>query len=356
MQRHLMSISDINRMCKSKIANDDITLVFQGPWNASLHENVERARETLPGAAIVIGSTDPRVKNDVVEGAQVALVQDPGELPAYKRGRNAPVNNVNRQIASSRAGLARVKTPYAVKIRTDCSIRAKGFIDIYEHIARESGNSARLLASSIYTLHPEGIEALPFHVSDWFFFGETSVLHEYFDVPLMSSQDANWYGTENHDIRANHFARQYRSRWSPEQYIAVENARKGGYVVPSHLGDTRSEVIDSYALFLAEKFVICDLSEFGFMFEKYQRAAGSNFQFFNCVWGSDWSTLAANEKNSVIATESVFSDKGPTPAQRRAVVSLIRRLDRTLGLLKTCGLMPLIGDVLGIVRRLNYRG
>ncbi|TCW78830.1 hypothetical protein C5O80_31605 [Burkholderia sp. SRS-46] len=350
-----MLINHVSRMCESKIANDDITLVFQGPRHASLRENVERAREVLPGAALVIGSTDPLIKG-VVEGVQVALVQDPGELPAYRRGRNKPANNVNRQIVSSRAGLAQVKTRYAVKIRTDCSIQERGFIDLYERIARESGNSTRLLASSIYTLHPEGIEALPFHVSDWFFFGETSALSEYFDVPLMSKQDASWYATESHDIGTNHFARRYRSRWSPEQYIAIENARKAGYVVPTHLGDTCVEVIDSYVRFLVEKFVICDLSEFGFVFEKYQRAAGSNFQFFNCVWGSDWRSFAANEKNSVIATEPAFSDKGPTSDQRRAAVSLIRQLDRALGLMKTCGLMPLIGDVLGIVRRLNYRG
>ncbi|CAM2188990.1 putative WavE lipopolysaccharide synthesis [Burkholderia cepacia] len=342
-------------MLTSEIDDDDITIVFQGSWNASLCENIERTREVLPRAMMVIGSTDPRVL-DMVTSAQVVVVPDPGALPAYKRGRNKPENNVNRQIVSSHAGLAHVRTRYAVKIRTDCSIRDRGFVELYGRMVRESGSCARLLANSIYTLHPDGIEALPFHISDWFFFGETAVLRDYFDIPLMLQRDACWYAEADHDIQANNFARQYKSRFAPEQYMAIENARKAGYVVPKYLSDTRDEVVDSYIRFLVDKFIICDLTKFGLFFEKYKRATKSNFQFFNCVWGSDWSSFIGREKDSKVSAKLELIDKGPPLGQRRMVVSWIRRLDRLLDLLRACGLMPLIGDVLGFVRRLNYRG
>lgn len=339
------------------VADTDITFVFQGPWNASLRANVEQTRRVFPSASFIISSTDRRVKNEHYN-AEIVISTDPGALPPYKRGTDAPENNVNRQIVSTRAGLARVRTQYAVKIRTDCSMNSRAFVAHYERFVLNLGRMpSRMLASSVYTLHPQGIEGLPFHVSDWFFFGKTSTLREYYDVPLMRVSDACWYDNARHDRNSHFFARQYRSRFSPEQYIAVENARKGDYNVPSHIADAERSVVESYIAFLVDKFFVCDLLRLGLVFEKYQGVLRSNFQFFNCVWESDWLFFARQRAREEMAASSQgVSVFGPPLRQRCFVVAAIRRLDCILGILKIFGLMPLIGDVLGFFRKLNYRG
>jgi len=339
------------------IADNQITIVFQGPWNDRLRENVARARECFPGASIVVGSSDVRMHEafPVTEGVILAIVPDPGPLPPYVHAKHAPLNNVNRLIVSSQAGLALVATPYAVKIRTDCTLDSRAFVDLYERVTTSGAASEPLLTSSIYTLHPDGIEGFPFHVSDWFFFGPSDVLRKYFDVPLMTEQDAVWYDNLPHDRNSHYFARRYRSRFSPEQYVAVQNARKDGYVAPHFLDDARPEVVESYRSYLASRFIVCDVSQFGLVFDKYRRVPLSHYQFFNCVWGSDWRSMVELARSAALV-DADLGPSGPTPSHRRQVVSVIRRIDRVLGVVKKCGLMPLLGDALGIFRRFNFRG
>ncbi|MDT6992282.1 WavE lipopolysaccharide synthesis family protein [Burkholderia cenocepacia] len=339
------------------IADNQITIVFQGPWNDRLHENVALARECFPGAPIVIGSSDVRMHEafPVTEDVILAIVPDPGPLPPYVRGEHAPPNNVNRLIVSSQAGLALVTSPYAIKIRTDCTLDSRAFVDLYERIATSGAASELLLTSSMYTLHPDGIEGFPFHVSDWFFFGPSDVLRKYFDVPLMTKQDAVWYDNVPHDRGSHYFARRYRSRFSPEQYLAVQNALKDSYVAPRFLDDSRPEVVESYRRYLANRFIVCDVSRFGLVFDKYRRVPSSHYQYFNCVWGSDWRFMVEPSRRAAFVDVDL-GPSGPAPNHRRQVVSVVRRIDHVLGVVKKCGLMPLLGDILGIFRRFNSRG
>ncbi|NLA18967.1 hypothetical protein GPU89_20480 [Burkholderia cepacia] len=90
------------------------------------------------------------------------------------RDKHAPLNNVNRLIVSSQAGLALAATPYAVKIRTDCTLDSRAFVDLYERVAICDTASEPLLTSSIYTLHPDGIEGFPSIFQTGFLWAERS--------------------------------------------------------------------------------------------------------------------------------------------------------------------------------------
>ncbi|MFC5430229.1 WavE lipopolysaccharide synthesis family protein [Paraburkholderia denitrificans] len=339
------------------IADNQITIVFQGPWNEGLRDNIAQARECFPGAPIIVSSIDVRIREafSAMDHVTLVVVPDPGPLPTYMRGKHAPLNNVNRQIVSSQAGLALAATPYAIKIRTDCTLESRAFVELYQRASVCDVTAARLLASSIYTLHPDGIEGFPFHISDWFFFGPSEALRSYYDVPLMTEQDAVWYDRFPHKCDSHYFARQYRSRFSPEQYIAIQNARKGGYVVPSFLDDAREEVAESYRAYLVRKFTVCNLSQFGLVFDKYRSVPKSHYQFFNCVWGSDWVGMAESSRR-VALTDVNLGCGGPALSHRKKAVSAIRRIDSVLGVLKQYGLMPLVGHVLGVFRRFELRG
>lgn len=343
-----------------EIRNEDITLVFQGELHAAMMQNIARCRKVLPGAKVVVSALNNADVSDL-RGADLDLIlsDDPGALPPYKRGRRAPLNNVNRQIATSRAGLARVTSKYAAKIRTDCVLHSRAFVGIYERMMQIDKGQDRLLASSIYTLHPEGIEAFPFHLSDWFFFGATKVLRAYYDAPFMTREDALWFdGEQKYPKGSNYFARRYRARFAPEQYLAVEFAKKkGGYKTPNFLNDSCKQVRIDYLRFLSNDCVVCDPNILGLQFEKYAHASRSNFQFFNCVWGSDWQNMCKRVgvfANELDDSQEPFSVNlgGPSDVRRRTVVQAMRRLDVLLPFIKTVGLMPLVGDLLGFYRKL----
>lgn len=355
--RRLPMPTQVSEGRRNIIADSQITIVFQGPWNEALRDNIARARECLPSAPVIVSSSDTRIREafSAMDHVTLAVVPDPGPLPAYMRGKHAPLNNVNRQIVSSQAGLALAATPYAVKIRTDCTLESRAFVELYQHASVGDVTAAPLLASSVYTLHPDGIEGFPFHVSDWFLFGPSDSLQAYYDVPLMTEQDALWYDRFPHKRDSHHFARQYRSRFSPEQYIAVQNARKDGYIIPGFLDDARVEVAGSYRAYLVDKFIVCNLSQFGLVFEKYRQVPESHYQFFNCVWGSDWLAMAASSRRAAL-TDVNLGRKGPSLRHRKKAVSAIRRIDHVLGSLKRYGLMPFVGDILGVLRRFELRG
>ena len=54
---------------------------------------------------------------------EVVAVPDPGGF-AYAERPGEKINNVNRQIANTAAGLKKVRTPYALKLRSDFLLTA----------------------------------------------------------------------------------------------------------------------------------------------------------------------------------------------------------------------------------------
>lgn len=310
-----------------------ITLVFQGPWHPAYAANIAASRRAFPGARLVL-STWEDARGAVPAGLADELVfsPDPGALPPYKFGRGQPANNVNRQIASTRAGLARVATPFAAKLRTDCALRSRAALDAYQ----AWGEGRRLVVGSFYTLHPEGLEGFPYHVSDWFQFGRTEQLRDYWNVEPMTQDEARWFELQPHAAGSHYFARRYRSRLAPEQYVAAAYARRRGYPVPCAIDDRYAGLAEAYARFLARETVVQEPQLLGLSCPKYARLASSHYQFFNCVSGADWRALR----------EGRFG----APGRRARAVALVRRFDAALPWMNKAGCMPLLGKCLSLYR------
>ncbi|WJF90814.1 WavE lipopolysaccharide synthesis family protein [Paraburkholderia bonniea] len=341
----------------TRIRNEDITLVFQGQWLESTAGNIARARAALPGVQILLSTF---AADHTGAGAalcdRVVRSHDPGPLAPCMRGSNARANNLNRQIVTSAAGLEQVSTRYAAKIRTDCTLVSRNFAELYEHIDALDFAGDRLLASSFYTLHPEGLEQLQFHVSDWFIFGKTETLQTYFDVRLMSRSDAEWFDWHPYEKGSSHIARRYRARYSPEQYLAVAYAQKtGNYSVPDYLNHSTEAVMQDCMRLIAEKFIVFDPDFIGLGIEKYRHVGCSNYQFFNCVWGSDWldfceqkKTLISNNPGENILFEAAL--QGPSSGRRRAAADFMKKINHAIPLLRSGKMMPLVGKMLGLYR------
>lgn len=282
----------------------DITLVFQGvfrPWVTREYENFARnialTRRALPGTRIVLSSWEGVELPPGLEPDSVVESPDPGGLAPLKLD-DTKANNVNRQLLTTQAGLAAVRTPYAAKLRTDCFLEHAGFLDWYLEQRAVDGGRERLLASSFFTLDPALFERLPYHVSDWFHFGPTELLREWWAAPPMSMEDAQYHETHPHAPGSSIFERRFRARYAVEQHICMGFAAGRGYTCPRFLNDVSDAVLADYRRFLAHETMLLDPWQIGLRFDKYEWVGNSAFQRLNNLMHLDWLALADPELSS----------------------------------------------------------
>lgn len=276
----------------------DLTLVFQGPFKPyvtrereDFARNIRLTRAVLPGARIVLSTWDgvelpPGLELDAVVGSP-----DPGGLAPLKLGERK-TNNVNRQLATTRAGLDAVETPYAAKLRTDCFLEHAGFLDHYAEQRALDGGRERLLACSFFTLDPTMFERLSYHLSDWFQFGPTALLREYWSAPFMKARDARHYERQRHASGSTLFEQSFRARYAVEQHICMHFAALRGYARPRFLNDVAPALQAEYRRFLAHEVMLLDPWQIGLRFDKYGWVGASWFQRHNNLMHLDWLALA----------------------------------------------------------------
>ena len=152
---------------------------------------------------------------------EVVAVPDPGGF-AYAERPGEKINNVNRQIANTAAGLKKVRTPYALKLRSDFLLTGNGFLRYFDAFpAADEAYRAfghKLLACCYFARNPRSDMPFPFHPSDLAFFGRTKDLLRLYDIPLMTREQAYWNRQDRH---------QYQ--YVPEQYLFINCLKRGGF-------------------------------------------------------------------------------------------------------------------------------
>lgn len=270
----------------------EITVVMQGNVRPETLGAIHSVRAVLPGARLVL-STFPQDGTEVwfplVD--DIIVSEDPGALRPYTVSRHATPNNLNRQIVSTQAGLARVTTPYTLKMRTDCVLAADTFVRLFEAVKAADPKRHRLIASSYFTRHPCGISGYLFHVSDWFIFGETGWVRDFWNVELMTADDASWFDSRPHRCGSTPAARRFRARFTPEQHICIAYAAKRGYETPKYLNDRNAFLVADAKRFLVNEFIIDSPKGLGFVLPKYAHLPSSLYQEFDCVSHADWREL-----------------------------------------------------------------
>ncbi len=192
-----------------------VGVVVQGPvvgrYDEPPHQRHTKAvlqsvRRVLPEAELVL-STWEGADLAGLDADTVVLSPDPGPRTSRETGRHALVNNVNRQVVSTRAGLEALNRPYALKLRSDLELVHAGFLryaggwptrDDRVRVFRE-----RVLVSTTFTANPrrafdvygEGdarrsgrVDRFPYHVSDWVQFGLLEDLVELWRTPTWDVQ------------------------------------------------------------------------------------------------------------------------------------------------------------------------
>jgi hypothetical protein len=231
-------------------------------------------RKHLPDAEIILSTWEdwdqkdyPRLPLD-----KIVLSPDPGGLIADEVHNVR--NNVNRQILSTKAGLAHSTKPYSIKIRSDMTIEGTSFLKYFDRFPKRATDfcilKKRVIVSNLYTAHPKKTYFL-FHPSDWFYFGLTEDVKNIWDIPLAPEPETSfWFKSRPRPLIDR--IPFWNARFLPEQYIWLSFLKKNGYKIKyRHITDYGEEQLINSELSLINNVIVLD----------YKRQLNVNFLKYN---------------------------------------------------------------------------
>lgn len=293
----------------------EFSFVLQGPLT-SLDELSSQAlllRSVFPDCTLILSgfvadagvSANPRQLADherTVEALRglydvVVLSEQPPALPNLKI--DSGPNNINRQVASTLAGLRAVRTRYAVKLRNDAHLVSPAVADRFLEFATVGERpgavgTGRILVNSLFTLNPRWDERMLYHVSDWVQVGFTEDLLAYWTVPAFTLAQAVHYLWNAHATGSTASERRFLARYAVEQWLTLHYARRAGDVRLDFHNDWDPERLAAFEAFLVDNFVIFRPESIGLVLSKYwylNRSIGTEAK---CYDHRDWSRLAAS--------------------------------------------------------------
>lgn len=177
----------------------DISVVVQGPVQTFsdrpqepniTHKCLDSIRQHLPGAHIIL-STWPDQDLTGLDYDTLVISNDPGSNSRnYTLKGEAQQYNNNRQIVSSREGLKRVTTKYAMKLRSDNFLTGNGVVQLQQQYTKRSAKyvffNERVVVSDVFTRKYAKGYPVAFHVSDFFYFGRTEDVLALWNFPLFT--------------------------------------------------------------------------------------------------------------------------------------------------------------------------
>lgn len=176
---------------------EHISVVVQGPvqnnyQGRSHHEEgitqrcLASVREHLPGATLIL-STWPEQDLSSLVYDQLVISPDPG-----KNQDGYCPDNYYRQITSTKAGLAKVTTPYAVKLRSDNFLIGNQFVELQQrfnktNLADQVFDEKVVVNANLFRKYSRGHKVI-MSPSDFFYYGTTTDLNRIWRQPEFLSQ------------------------------------------------------------------------------------------------------------------------------------------------------------------------
>ena len=271
------------QLFKIMINDQDISIIVQGPvFFESAYQVTPNAtqlvfmrlRKLFPKSELIL-STWEGEKVDGIPFDKLILNKDPGATWfTYKNYKL--LNNCNRLIVSTQAGLQAATRPYVLKIRSDLFMISKKFLDFFNQFPSYDSKytfvRSRILAFSIYSLKSEKnclfTMERPFHISDWAYFGYKEDLLNYYDVPLVQEPEfSHWFLRRFKPFRDIELNRLWKM--SPEQYITSSFFKKYIPFEFEHSADTSNQNKKLSERLIANNFLVLDQTQFSLISLKY---------------------------------------------------------------------------------------
>lgn len=186
------------------ITSNEISVIIQGAIDEKLTPKcLKSIRKYLPEAEIILSTWE----NSNIKGLEyneLILNKDPGgikhDYAIYNASRS--MNNFNRQLVSTQNGIVKASRKYILKLRTDLELKNADFLNYWDVFNCRNEEykifNHRVLCSCLYSREHSCQSGsgypIPFHPSDFWFFGETNDIKKYFlNCPLQTKEEGgNW--------------------------------------------------------------------------------------------------------------------------------------------------------------------
>lgn len=265
------------------IKYNDISVIVQGAVNKKeTPKCLKSIRRYLPGAEIIL-STWEGTDVSGLDYDILVLNKDPGNTLIYEINGRKIFNNINRQLLSTQEGLKKATRKYALKFRSDLILTGDKFLEYFDRFQDRSPNynlfERKLLTSCLFSrfdfdknLSDTEIEVkMPFHPSDWWFFGLTDDVKKYFlDTPLVEEPYfTQYFAREENKNKPTPYGRA-GMRFASEQYYCYSCfARNFKDIYMEDAADYSEELMDKSRECIINNFIILEFAQSGIYMNKY---------------------------------------------------------------------------------------
>lgn len=255
------------------IHSSEICVVVQGEVEGrAVRKCLRSVKKFLPEARVLLSTWRGENTSGLEAWCdEIIFNEDPGARSFAPQPR--ALNNVNRQMVSTLAGLERAGRKYALKLRTDFYLQDNSFLRYFDAFPLMDEKwrcfNRRVIACSVFSrmFSDENGLPTPFHVSDFFFFGETADLAAYFATPPMPAGDMGDYAGFVKNTRP-YSATSYR--YTPEQYYCYSFAkRKFPHIQFRDMTDVTAENQEQSRQILLNNFIFLGAAEAGIYSRKH---------------------------------------------------------------------------------------
>ncbi|MGR6832869.1 WavE lipopolysaccharide synthesis family protein [Aliivibrio wodanis] len=254
------------------IDSKDISIIVQGQLfkseKSSTFDVLFSIRQYYPHAEIILstwkGAEIPFEYQSLCD--HILLNKDPGD----ETYGNTPLN-INRQITSSRAGLAKASRTYAIKTRTDLIFTSNTLTQFMGLNLERSpefslGHSHICVADFSTRSHISGLK-VPFWVCDFIYAGRREDLQKIFDVDLYTKNDFEYYLTHP---KPDYMYRQSDVfQYTPETYFAYYYLKQGRDIPFENSYDNNPVAMELYSNLLVNNFIVLGEKQLGITSLKY---------------------------------------------------------------------------------------
>ena len=258
-----------------------ISVVIQGTTDKKLTPLcIKSIRKYLPNAEIIL-STWEGCNVSGLDYDILVLNKDPGGyvFNISFHNKSNSLNNFNRQLISTRNGIEKVSNKYCLKLRSDLVLNNSNFLKYWDEFDKQNEEfkifKHRVICSSIYSREYScqsgtGLPT-PFHPSDFWFFGLTDDLKDYFEnCPIQTLNEAgNW--AFKYPNRLPYDSMLWR--FAPEQFFCINWVKKYYPNIQfDDWSDWNTENIEFSNKILYNNFVFLDYEQAGIYSIKHKWA------------------------------------------------------------------------------------
>ena len=258
------------------ISSNDISIIVQGAINdKETPQCLTSIRKYLPGAEIILSTWEGE---DTTGLDYDILIQNkaPGAVFMDINGRKI-YNNLNRQLYSTQQGLKHAGRKYALKLRSDLILTSPQFLEYFDQFQERTENyrlfKHKILTDVFFSRYKiktgKHYTIIPFHVSDWWFFGLKEDLDTYFlQTPLVIEPEFTDYFNLNPDKTGTFGLATFK--FAPEQYFCYSCfARNFDDIYMKDCSDINDTISQKSREAIINNFIILGYEQSGIYLNKY---------------------------------------------------------------------------------------